>query len=87
MGRAKRIRKLRMRHRRERRLRVSLRQATAFLAEQQERARLRREILASDMPEPVKAVAALLADPVGTLVERALELASKRMKDDESRTE
>jgi hypothetical protein len=71
VSRAKRVRKARMAARREKRLTAGLRRSRAFLIEANERARFRRELNASDLPDATKTVLGFLADPVGYALETA----------------
>ena len=70
MSRSKRVRKARAAVRREKRLSVRLDVARSHLAEATERARFRRQLNESDMPEAVKTVLGALVDPVGFVHER-----------------
>jgi hypothetical protein len=78
MGKAKRLRKENMHRRRERAhaaFRKRLEELTARHSEQVERAKLRRSLLESDLPEPARDLLGMLVDPIGAaneLVEREL---------------
>jgi hypothetical protein len=68
MSHAKRVRKAKMARRqaeRRKRTMASLKRHSAFLDEQIERARFRKELNASDAPEPVKTLVGALVDPTG----------------------
>ncbi len=75
MSHGKRVRKARMRARRARLFARSMARATSMLVELEERARFRRELAASDLPDSVKTVLGFLADPVGAVVDEATKFA------------
>lgn len=79
MGKAKRGRKIRMRNHRWRKLVARMSDLSAWLDEQRGRGRLRRQILATAMPEPAKEVLAMLVDPVGHTTEIIARVAEKHL--------
>lgn len=86
MSRAKRTRKARMARRREKRLEIDQkisREAFAFFVDAHERARVRREINASDAPEALKTVLGFFVDPVGAITDMAAREMARRQREEQ----
>jgi hypothetical protein len=66
-----------MRARREKHLNQGLVAFSALSIEMRERSRFRRELNASDAPDPVKTVLGLLIDPVGYAVDMIGKMAQE----------
>jgi hypothetical protein len=75
VSREKRTRKARMKARQARRFDKVIARAAAMLVEFEERARFRRELYASDLPEAAKSTLGFLVDPVGAVADAAMKIA------------
>lgn len=66
-----------MKARQARRLDKMISRGTAVLVELRERARFRRELNASDLPEATKSTLGFLVDPVGAVADAAIKIATR----------
>jgi hypothetical protein len=67
-----------MKARRARRFDKMIARGKAMLVELEERARFRRELAASDLPEATKTLLGFLADPVGAAADAAMKVAAQQ---------